>query len=640
MPEPKEKSENYSNLGGVNRKISPYLTPENNMLTVENLDFRTTGSLSTTPGTTQFTTQGATSYISGIVDYFALGYTGNARSTTYSIIATTLYSACDVTGGTFLSVFNYIFTQQTSPFSFSRSLYLFGANGYDAFTFMGGTQALQYGLPKPSYFLNPLSLNIRSPGGLTGPFQLHFAYMRSDGLLGPMTSGYSQATSSFTSVNFVLPDLAAAFGETLGSFGISGLQVWAEYNGFIYGSSTLLAPSSGITFTAASYSAMVSDSGGAGRDYRLQPEEYFGTFFYGFESDNGSFDVASGARFSTPVGLPVPNQPTTFEFYYNQLFAGGFSQAPDTVWYSNVGELEKHDFENSFPFREGDGDIISCLKNYFTQLVIFKTQSCGILRGTDSTNFDLSEVSDQYGCISARGAVVWEQNLWFLDAKGIAYFNGANTKIISDPVEDYFLRMNVTAAKTQAIMLHVKERNEVWCAIPIDGATYNNIVIIFDYSTPQGAWRTRTIDKVTAINRLNRGVEKDRIYQGTFSGMISSYGHSLTTDLGIGITQTIKTRFHADLGHSVEKQWRRLYLDAKVPSGSTQVFAVNFYTDQGATPAQSSTMILSKTQNRMEIGLASRDLAIELFYNGTEFLQFNGYTLEYRLQRLVGSNAD
>lgn len=641
MPEEKLKSENYTNLGGVNRKISPYITPENNMLTIENLDFRTTGSLSTTPGTSLYSSQSATSYISGITDYFAFGYTANQRSVTYSRIATTLYDACDVTGGTYLSVYRYIFAQQTSPFSFSDNTYLFGSNGYDAFTFSGGTRAIQYGLPKPSFAFNARgSWTIRSPGGMSGALAIWFAYLRNDGLVGPAILGFSQpVTSSLSSIAFVLPELANVYGETLGSFGISGLQVWAEYQGIISGSSTILAPGTGFTFTAAFYSQMVTDS--AGLNYQTQPEEYLGTFFYGFDTDNGSFEVSDGSKKTYLNSLPYPptNQPITFEFYYNQLFAGGFEKAPDTVWHSDIGQLEKHDFENNFEFRAGDGDIITCLKNYFTQLVIFKSQSCGILRGTDPDTFEVTEVTTEYGCISSRGAVVWEQNLWFLDAKGIAYFNGANTKIISNPVEDYFLRMNVTAAKSQGIMLHVKERNEVWCAIPIDGATYNNIVIIYDYSTPGGAWRTRSVDKVTAINRLSQGIEKDRIFQGNFSGMISTYGHSFTTDLGQGITQVIKTRFHSP-GHSSEWQWRRLYLDAKVPAGSTQVFAVNFYANQGTTPALSTTMILTDTQNRIEFGIASRDLAFELFYSGTEFLQFNGYTLEYRFQRSVGSNAD
>lgn len=652
MPEPKDKSENYSNLGGVNRKISPYITPDNNMLTVENLDFRTTGSLSTTPGITQFSTRSATTMINGIVDFFSLGYTAARRSVTYSIIATNLTDACDVTGGTFLSVYQYVFPQTNSlanpinnaPFSFSRSGYLYGANGYDAFSYFGGTQAVIYGLPKPSFWHDPLgSWTIRSPGGLSGALALYFAYQRTDGLYGPAILGFSQSTtSSLTSVAFFLPQLASSYGESYGSFGISGLAVWAGFNGLIYGSSTLLTPGSGFTFTPSYFSAMVADSHSL--DFPVQPEEYFGTFFYGFFSDNGSFERTNGSLRDYPPQpgdpLPIPNNPTVFEFYYNQLFAGGFSQFPDTVWFSNIGELEKHDFENNFEFRAGDGDIITCLKAYFTQLAVFKSQSCGTLSGTDPDNFQLTEVSDQYGCISARGACVWEQNLWFLDAKGIAYFNGANTKIISDAVEDYFLRMNVTAAKTQAIMLHVKERNEVWCAIPIDGASYNNIVIIFDYSTPQGAWRTRTINQVTAINRLNRGIDKEHIYQGNFSGSITSYGHSLTTDLGVGITQTFKTRFHAELGHSVEKQWRRLYLDAVIPQGSTQVFGINFYVNQGTVPALSTTMILSRAQNRMEIGLPGRDLAFELFYNGTQFLQFNGYTLEYRMQRPTGSNAN
>ena len=54
MPYQKLKSENYTNLGGVNVKISPYLTGDNEFLAIFNMDFTTPGSLTKVPGTTQY----------------------------------------------------------------------------------------------------------------------------------------------------------------------------------------------------------------------------------------------------------------------------------------------------------------------------------------------------------------------------------------------------------------------------------------------------------------------------------------------------------------------------------------------------------------------------------------------------------
>jgi hypothetical protein len=646
MPEEKEKLEEYQATGGIDLKSSRYVTPDNSFLKISNLDFRTIGALSTTPGTTQYQVPGSTAPITGIVDYWSLGYTAGLRSQTYAIVATTDYGAYNVTGLTYSRIFTGTFIGSTgpvAPYVFSRNQYLFGTNGYDFFTYgVGGTQALQYGLPKPGY-LNAPGLVLAGASGQTEAIFFYQAYVRNDGLIGPVV-GFTLPQGSLR-YNLTMGNILPAYGETLGSFGISGIQLWVQYGSNApLGLSGLLAPGAGYSLVAGSTGNSFVNFN---YNFPFDPEEYFGTFYYGLQekADNGAFGIqdagygAASPYYAAPVlPLAFPNAPSTIEFYFNQLVVGGFVQAPDTVWFSNVGQLEKHDFTNSFDVGAGDGDIVTCIKSYLTNLVIFKTGSVYLAQGVDlQDDVTVSVITNNYGCISPRGACVWNQNLWFLDSNGIASFNGANTEVISKKVDEYFQRMNVVAAKTQAIMLHVKERNEVWCAIPIDGADYNNLLVIYDYQS--GGWRTRTLDKATSINNLTQGVNKQYTYQGSYSGILSIYGPSFVRDLGTAFTSTLQTRFHAPLGHSVECQWRRLYLDCTIPEGTTQVYGINFYRNQGNSPVLSTTMVLSDFQNRLEIGIPGRSLSFELIYNGGDFLQFNGYTLEYRLQRLVGSQA-
>jgi hypothetical protein len=168
-------------------------------------------------------------------------------------------------------------------------------------------------------------------------------------------------------------------------------------------------------------------------------------------------------------------------------------------------------------------DRVSCLKGYFTQLVIFEVGTTWSLSGTSFDNYVLAEVSPIYGCLSSRGACVWKQNLWFLDKQGICEFNGANTQIVSNKVQPYFDRMNVAAARTEAIMLHVKDRNEVWCAIPIDGASRNNLIVVYDYLSD--AWYTReTPNELSALALISLGNNKQLVYSGSASGTIHSWG--------------------------------------------------------------------------------------------------------------------
>ncbi len=625
MAYPENKSENYTNLGGINTKASQYLTGPNEFLNLQNVDTRTPGALSSFAGFTQFTLSGTSSPITGLMDFFPVGSSYfPVVFGSYAIIATDATAASRITGATFVNIYQYIVGNQVTRFSFVRGLSLYGANQYEFFQYPGSTTALQYGLPKP-YSASVNALFQGSTGGLTGTVTVFQALVRNDGLVGPaigitfsVLGGYTGLVSNVRSIN-----PSAATGVSAGSFGISGMRLWAVLNGSQY--------YVGVTLMALGASYLLPDTfqgGTTGWSLNPQipdPEEYFGTFLYGFNTDNGA------------TNSPIPGlqlNPSNIEIYSNQLFSAGFITNPDTVWCSQIGNLEKHDLEASFEVGAGDGDIVTCMKAYFTQLTIFKFNSTWALGGDNADNFFLTQVSSQYGCIAPSGACIWEQKLWFLDKKGICEYNGANTRIISNKVEDYFKRMNLKTAKIQASLVHVKDRNEVWCAIPIDGSSYNNIIIVYDYVAD--AWSTRTSNRsITAIQPLSFGLSNPVPFFGDASGIVFEFGNSLLTDNGVAFTSVIKSRFHSDMGHSVEKMWRRLYLDAVIPAGTTQNIAVNLYANQGTSPVLSTTMSLSQFQQRLDFGVSAKDLSVELIYNGGQFLKLNGYTLEYRFQRAV-----
>ena len=154
---------------------------------------------------------------------------------------------------------------------------------------------------------------------------------------------------------------------------------------------------------------------------------------------------------------------------------------------------------------------------------------------------------------------------------------------------------------------------------------------VYDYLAD--AWTTVPIDQTTCLTKESKSYTLSLPFFGNYSGMIYQYGQSLTLNNGVGPTHVIQTRFIHDMGHSVEKQFRRLYVDALIPSGSTQTWVANFYTNQGSTAAMSMTLVLSDFQRRFDFGLPAADMSIEFIYSGGQFLQLNGYTIEYRFQR-------
>lgn len=630
----KLKSENYTNLKGVNTKKSQYITGTMEFLNLQNVDNHSVGALSSIPGSTLYTQGSSFNAITGLSDF-----------RNFQAVATDHYGVKIISGNTYAPIYsNFIFPLGfDSPFTFVKSNYLYGANGYDFFnwtaTFPIGltTPVWQYGIVRPAWHGAFGDNLLGSGGGFSGFLTLAFSYVRADGLDSPANFATIQVAGS-TGVDFNLPTFNLTFqtyGATIGSFGISGVAVWANLNAgpwYMYTGASIsgyVGPASLPVVNPALATLRVNDifTGWTNSFQLPDPDDYLGALVYNYlvMAPLGNFE-----KF-----VPT-NNPSCIEQFQNQMFLAGNTSQPDTVYYSRIGELEKIDNDAFFDVRIDDGDIVSCLKAYFTQLIIFKTESIFSLAGDNPDNFSVVEVTDQYGCLSSRAVAVFNQRMWFLDRKGVCEYNGANTETVSNPVEPFFQRMNIAAARSTAMMLHVKDRNEVWCVIPIDQSSVNNFIAIYDYLAD--AWYFRTLNAPTALANFNLGFgyTTTMLLYGNSSGSIFNFSATFTQDNGTNYTSVIKSRFiSGEYGNSSEKQFRRLYLDFDPTYGLTYPITVNFYADQSLTPALSTSLMITQFQQRYDFGIPAKELSVEIIYSGGKFLKLNGFTLEYRFQRPV-----
>jgi hypothetical protein len=349
----------------------------------------------------------------------------------------------------------------------------------------------------------------------------------------------------------------------------------------------------------------------------------------------------------TDVGMPlgVNQSPATLwftlaprflEIYNNQFFMAGFSSLLSTVYFSAIGEPEGIGATASFEVRTNDGDRITGLKTYYSSLAILKRFSIHQLTGTDPSNFQLNEISDQYGCLSNRAACVYQDKLLFLDRQGIVEFNGANIGIMSNRLEPIFRRMNLTAALDTAMMVHVETRNEIWCAFPIDGATYNNHMVVYDY-VANGFYEVEG-PEFSYLNLMNGNLLFPAAFNGGYSGLISYFGSSqlgyFPNDNGIGFSCVMQPRFmDGGFGYSVEKQFRRLFLDLD-PLGISSTVQVNFRKNEGASIVYGTTMPVGPFQHRIDFGIPGKTISAEVgFYNASLPIRINGWTYHSRFQR-------
>lgn len=647
MPYPKFKSETYNCQGGINTKISLYVAKEGEFLNLQNWDFRVIGALSSAPGSTAFTIAGArsTSPISGIGALINGSSISQFLGATYvAEVATDSFNLSLIHGGTFQTILPFWSgVANTIPTSFVNAGALFGCNGSDFWTWQNSTlPAWQFSLPKPvTLGASSTVTTVGSAGGLSGFLTMFYSLVRQDGLYGPSiaatypVSGCSQITMPVPST------INSQGGFSFGSFGLSGIQAWAQLNTNLpVGLTQLLGlttggnpqVSVGFNFTASGGWALTTP----------QPLDYQGSFFYG----PGLTQGASG-----PIGTPFGWAPQVIEYFANALFSacvvntsiGLASANPSRVYFSSPGTPEIADYANFLDVDTNDSGYPTAMKRFFTLLCIWKYSKTFALSGSSNDDFVLTNMSSIYGCISSRACCVWNQKCWFLDEKGICEFDGANVSCISNKIQDIFDRMNIPAARTQAIMMHAKDRNEVWCAIPIDGSSSNNIVVVFDYLAQGWYTRTTPAGSITALASIPSPTAKERIFFGTtgglfgasFNSIIGTFGSSIMGDFGTGFTQVMKSRYMEDMGNTVTKMFRTLYIDAAVPAGVTYPVTVNLYADRATTPTYSTTMALSAFQTRVQFGVPAKGLAVEIIYSGTSFLQLNGFTLDYRFQRAV-----
>lgn len=562
-------------MGGINTKTSQYNTTNTEFLDLSNMDFTTLGALTKRPGTSLFAGSTVAGRITGIYEFERL----NGAS---YLIVTANTNAYYLQAG----VFNTIRTglQNGALFDFQTFVdRLFAVNGTDMFVY-DGTTARSFSLP---YGVN-LGGTLVGPAagtGFSGIFQYAYGYLNDRGFFGP-----------------------AQVGLTINPAGASAVRLYGFTTPIDYGITAIVI--------------YRTSSGGSD------------PFLIGYAPAGASLfldnNLPDGDQ-AIPTAIQFTLIPRYLEVYNNQMIYAGFSGTPSTVWFSEIGEPEDIEAESFFEVRTNDGDRVTALKSYLGRLMVFKERSFSVLSGDNPTNFTLKEVTDQYGCLSNRATVVWENKLWFLDRKGICEYNGANVQIVSNAIEPIFNQMNIDAARENAEAIHFKSRNELWFHVPCNGATINNTTMVYDYVA--NAWTKYEGFQASSLQMAKNSLVQQTAFYGSYSGAIAYFSTSLVSDLGQAITCLIKTRFLHDLNSQTE-QFRRFYLDANPVLGQTASVNINFYQDYGSSIVASRTMYLNTFQTRVDFGIPAKSLQAEISnYSATLALKVFGFTIEYKYQR-------
>lgn len=186
---------------------------------------------------------------------------------------------------------------------------------------------------------------------------------------------------------------------------------------------------------------------------------------------------------------PIPNA-STGELFANRLLV---PSGRDAIAVSDVLDYTRYDaIQQEFRVNSGSDDSLVRIFPYSdTSLLIFKDQSIFLIANIygDLSAVQLQEVSRELGCV-ARGSVVRAgTQVLFLSSGGVYSVEEsqqlklhAGATPISQPVDPLFRRINwAAAAGSQAVAFG----DYCYFAVPLDGATENNAVIVLNTRTRQ-----------------------------------------------------------------------------------------------------------------------------------------------------------
>lgn len=580
MPEERIKTESYANIGGINRKASRYVTGENDSLDLFNLDFQIPGSLNQAPGSAPWAGFSVAGPITGLYEYEKLsGFSQVIFSANTSIYHSNGVGAPVAfrTGLTSGALFDFTTFVDT----------LFASNGVEFFKW-DGTNAYPFSAPGPTLAPAAGAEGTTVIAGFTGLFQYAYGYLNTTGYHTPVGAALGVSISANAGVisGFTVPS----------GFGITAIAIYRS------------SPNATDLFRIG-YLPVGSQ-----------------TFIdFGFPLQN----------FPDPEWAQFTLAPRFLELFQNSLFLVGFSSAPSTSYFAEPGVPEAIYPTSFFESRTNDGDRLTGAKYYDGALYLFKQRSFTKVVGDNGANYTQLDVSDQYGALSNRAIQVYERTMLFLDRKGIARFDGSTPEIISSRYEDIFLRMNVPAALDKATSVHNRLRNEIWFAFPIDGATLNNCIVVYDYLADSFTRFGGYEPAVLAMIQANQ--PKPTAFFGSYAGTVHYTSASIFNHGGESMIMRWKTRFYALYGNAWTTQYRQLYVNhALIPAGASAAIQVDFMRNESDDVVLSREIPLGTFQTRMQMGIPARSLGMEFTASSASFpIRIDGITLEGRLQRKV-----
>jgi hypothetical protein len=289
--------------------------------------------------------------------------------------------------------------------------------------------------------------------------------------------------------------------------------------------------------------------------------------------------------------------------------------------------------------RPGDNDPIRSLVALDTQLVAFKSKSCGLMQGYDPSNFVLQSylVDAGNGCIAPRGTVAYNNQILFLGPDSVYQFNGDTVDRRSIEIGPQLhpsgnageATVSAAAAALSAMFVY---QGRLHLLAPVAGGSNNSVDWVFDFI--ENAW-TQWIYPVgmTSGCSLVASSDGDCVYMGGLDGQIYTYspGTGDYTSIGGAVIPIVASVTSRGMGEEVASYSPSMevglaalldtvateyYTEVRIPSSGCTVTTFAFADDDNAAgdpTYQSNTYAAAGGKHKFRWSLAPGLSGTQLF---------------------------
>jgi hypothetical protein len=255
----------------------------------------------------------------------------------------------------------------------------------------------------------------------------------------------------------------------------------------------------------------------------------------------------------------IPNASTGL-FFANRLL---IPHSKDLVAASDFLNYTRYSpVMSNFRINQGSEDeLVSLVRINNSTIACFKTNSIYMVYNIygNMSDITLDEVTREYGAVGKNSIVQVGDDVVFLSSKkgvtslGVAQ-NGKVSAVdvpMSEPIQPLIDRINWNTASGAAAAYH---NNRLYMAVPLDGSSYNNAILVFDYLA--GGWAgydTGNAIKVKSfLETTHQG--KRRLFFLDTDGFINLYDDALTECGFVDELPKSTDSTHADFGNTKIEQ--------------------------------------------------------------------------------------